>query len=443
MIQRYALPEMESVWSRESRYSRWLEIEVLAVEARASLGLVPAGDAEAVRRNASFDIRRIDEIEREVRHDVIAFLTSVSESLGPESRHVHYGMTSSDVLDTCLATQLRDAGALVEEALVDYGEALAGLVRRGRGVACMGRSHGMFAEPTTMALKFAGHYSEHLRCLARLRSGLESACVGKVSGAVGTYAGVQPEVEEYVCRRLGIGREPVATQVVARDRHAQLVYALAAAGGMLERFATEVRHLQRSEVGEAEESFGKGQKGSSAMPHKRNPIVAERLSGLARLLRGYLLTALENTALWHERDISHSSAERFLFPDAFGVCLYALRKAAGLASGLVLFPKAIARNLDSAGERYCSGGLMLALTDAGLTREEAYAAVQRVSMEAMDSGEGLLAAAERDPVISGALGEDGLPDSCSIDYHLRYEGEILDRLGLRGARDEEGGRGGG
>ena len=428
MIGRYAIPEMTEIWSRRSRFDRWLEIEILAVEARGRQGLVPPGDLELIRKNASFDIDRIDEIEARVRHDVIAFLTSVSESLGPESRHIHYGMTSSDILDTCLATQIRDAGGLIREALVQYRDSLAGLVERTRGIACMGRTHGMYAEPTTMALKMAGFLAEAQRCLQRLDAGMDEACRGKISGAVGTYAHLDPAVEEYVCRRLGIRPETVSTQVVPRDRHAAFLYALCSIGGALERFATEVRHLQRTEVGEAEERFGGGQKGSSAMPHKRNPIVSERLCGMARLLRGYLLVGLEDTALWHERDISHSSAERFVLPDACGVALYSLRKGAGLAAGLTIDERAVRRNLKAAGDRFYSQSVMLALVDTGMSREDAYALVQRLSMEAMSSGRGLLEAMLDSPELLDVLSEDRIREVCSLQRHLRNETGILRRL---------------
>ncbi len=428
MIGRYAIPEMTEIWSRRSRFERWLEIEILAVEARARQGLVPPGDLELIRKNASFDIDRIDEIEARVRHDVIAFLSSVSESLGPESRHIHYGMTSSDILDTCLATQVRDAGGLIREALVEYRDSLAGLVERTRGIACMGRTHGMYAEPTTMALKMAGFLAEAQRCLRRLDAGMDEACRGKISGAVGTYAHLDPAVEEHVCHRLGIRPETVSTQVVPRDRHAAFLYALCSIGGALERFATEVRHLQRTEVGEAEERFGGGQKGSSAMPHKRNPIVSERLCGMARLLRGYLLVGLEDTALWHERDISHSSAERFVLPDACGVALYSLRKGAELAAGLTIDERAVRRNLKAAGDRFYSQSVMLALVDTGMSREDAYALVQRLSMEAMGSGRGLLEAMLDSPDLLDVLSEDRIREVCSLQRHLRNETGILRRL---------------
>lgn len=430
MIERYSIPKMREIWTTESRYSRWLEIEILAVEARVESGTVPAEDLELIKSKASFDAERVAEIEKTVHHDVIAFLTSVSESLGDESRHIHYGMTSSDVLDTCLATQIKDSGELIMNELNALGEALKGLVRRTRGILCIGRSHGMFAEPTTLGLKFAGYYSEYLRVRKRLDAGLRSACVGKLSGAVGTYAHLDPSIEEYVCSKLGIGIENVATQVVARDRHADFIYALAAIGGFLERFGTEIRHLQRSEVGEVEESFGKGQKGSSAMPHKRNPIISERLCGLARILRGYLMPSLENTALWHERDISHSSAERFIFPDACGITLYAVRKAISLVSGLKVLPESVAGNIDSAGDRFYSQTVLLELIDAGLTREEAYRLVQNVAMRAMENGRGFLDMVKDDPEISEYLIREKTDRKCALEYHLRNENNTLGRLGL-------------
>lgn len=430
MIERYAIPEMTAVWADESRFARWLEIEILAVEARCMAGLVPRSDYELIRDNARFDPARIDEIEQVTQHDVIAFLTSVSESLGPESRHIHFGMTSSDILDTCLATQFRDAGRLISEALASYGSALASLVSRTRGIPCMGRTHGMHAEPTTMALKFAGHYSEYRRCAERLEQALKSVCTGTVSGAVGTYAHIDPGVEEHVCGRLGIGFEPVPTQIVARDRHAQFLYALSAIGGALERFATETRHLQRTEVGEAEESFTRGQKGSSAMPHKKNPIVGERLCGFARLLRGYLATALENTALWHERDISHSSAERFIFPDACGVALYALRKAAGLAGNLSIDTEAVRRNFELSGDRFHSQSLLLVLTNRGITREAAYAMIQDAAMAAMNTGTSFRDAALASGKITEVLTAADIEAACDIGRHLANERFVLTRLGL-------------
>jgi adenylosuccinate lyase len=428
LIDRYSVPAMAEIWSDESRFSRWLEIELLAVEARVAQGRVPAADLETIRSRARFDRARIDELEATLRHDVIAFLTCVSENLGPESRHIHYGMTSSDILDTALALQIRDSGRLIRDALERYGAALDGLVERTRGIPCIGRTHGMHAEPTTMALKFAGHRAEARRNMARLDATLEEACTGKLSGAVGTYAHLDPAVEEYVFSKLGIRREDTPTQVVARDRHASFLWALAMIGGGLERFATEVRHLQRTEVGEAEERFGKGQKGSSAMPHKRNPVQSERLCGLARLLRAYLQAGMENTALWHERDISHSSAERFILPDACGVALYSLERGAELAGGLVVFADRAGENLALAGDRFYSQSIMLALVDRGMTREDAYALVQDISMKAMEEGTGLLDRAVSGGCLEGLLTEAEIRDICSLDRHLRHEDLILSRL---------------
>lgn len=428
MIGRYAIPEMTEIWSRRSRFERWLEIEILAVEARARQGLVPPGDLELIRKNASFDIDRIDEIEARVRHDVIAFLSSVSESLGPESRHIHYGMTSSDILDTCLATQVRDAGGLIREALVEYRDSLAGLVERTRGIACMGRTHGMYAEPTTMALKMAGFLAEAQRCLQRLDAGMDEACRGKISGAVGTYAHLDPAVEEHVCHRLGIRPETVSTQVVPRDRHAAFLYALCSIGGALERFATEVRHLQRTEVGEAEERFGGGQKGSSAMPHKRNPVICERVCGMARILRANAVAALENMPLWHERDISHSSVERVILPDSTTALYYMLVKFHGVAKGMQVYAENMRRNLDLTHGLLYSEGVLLALVDKGLTREDAYALVQRSAMESWNSGEDFRALLAGDADVTAHLSSDEIENCFDLEGHLRNTRKVFERL---------------
>ncbi len=430
MIERYSIPEMEAIWSDENRFSRWLEIELLAVEARCGLGAVPRADLDLLRSKARFDPARIAVIENTVKHDVIAFLMSVSESLGPESRHIHYGMTSSDILDTALATQLRDAGALLTGALDAWGGSLAGLVRRTRGIPCMGRTHGMHAEPTTFALKFAGHHAEYRRCRERLESALADVCTGKLSGAVGTYAHLDPSVEEFVCARLGLRPETVATQVVPRDRHAAFLWALASIGGALERFATEIRHLQRTEVSEAEEPFGKGQRGSSAMPHKRNPITCERLCGMARLLRSYLLVGLEDTCLWHERDISHSSAERFVLPDACGVALYSLRKACEVADGLCICEQGAMGHLASAGDGFYSQTVLLAMVDSGADRNAAYASVQAAAARASEAGRSFVEEVCGDPSITAVLPSGSIRAMCSLERHLRHEGDILKRAGL-------------
>lgn len=430
MIDRYSVPEMAAIWTDESRFARWLEIEILAVEARVSLGQVPREDLEAVRMGARFDAGRIAELERTTRHDVAAFVACVSESLGPESRHIHWGMTSSDVLDTALALQVRDSAALIASAAADYDRALASLVRRTRGIPCIGRTHGMHAEPVTLALKFAGHLAECRRASERFSSAAAEAAVGKLSGAVGTYAHLDPSVESYVMEKLGLRAETVSTQVVPRDRIAAFVFAIASLGTAMERFATEVRHLQRSEVAEVEEAFARGQKGSSAMPHKRNPVQSERLCGLSRLLRAYVPAALENSVLWHERDISHSSAERFMLPDACGIVLYMLQRASELAEGLRVMPGAVARNLSGGGDGYSSQSVMLALIDRGLSREEAYGVVQAAATRASEAGTSFASEIALEPAAGEHLGEGGLAALCSIERHLRNEDLILGRLGL-------------
>lgn len=428
MIDRYSIPEMTDIWSDESRFARWLEIEVLAVEARVGLGRVPREDLDLIRTKARFDAGRIAEIELETRHDVVAFLTNLSENMGPESRHIHHGMTSSDILDTATAMQLRDSSILIGMALDDYRDGLVSLVERTRGIPCIGRTHGMHAEPITLALKFAGHLAECGRAKTRFLAAVGEVCVGKMSGAVGTYAHLEPSVEEFVMGRLGLGRETVATQVVARDRHAAFLLSLALIGAALERFATEVRHLQRTEVGEVEESFGTGQKGSSAMPHKRNPIQSERLCGFSRLLRGYALVGMEDAVLWHERDISHSSAERFVLPDACGVACYALSRGAELARCLRIFPDEARKNLDAGGDRYASQSVMLAMVDRGFTRDRAYAAVQRAAMRAQERNTSFLDEAACEEDISSSLDLLSLSRLCSIERHLEHENEILARV---------------
>lgn len=430
MIERYIIPEMVNIWSRESRYSRWLRIELLAVEARVLSGDVPRKDYEKIKKQAAFEPDKIDEIEKTVRHDVIAFLTNVSEHLGKESRHLHYGMTSSDILDTALAMQIKDAGELLVLDLDNYGKALRHLIEKTRGIACIGRTHGMFAEPTTMAIKFAGFYTEYVRNRKRLTTAIQHASVGKLSGAVGTYAHLPPEVEQYVCEKLGIIHEDVATQIIPRDRHAEFIWALASVTNGLERFALEIRHLQRSEVGEVEESFTVGQKGSSAMPHKRNPIISERLSGIARLLRGYLTTAMENTILWHERDISHSSAERLILPDACGITLYALRKAAVLAKELRIYPEKIKTNLKNAGDSFFSQSILLALIDRGKTREEAYALVQKSAMKALKSSKSLPEILKNSSDILQIISSEEIDEVCEMGKLLKQEAIILKRTGI-------------
>jgi adenylosuccinate lyase len=388
MVPRYTRPKMAAIWAPANRFRIWFEIEALAAEAMAELGTVPASAARNIRERGGArinaispaDIERIDAIERETRHDVIAFLTWLAEAIGEDSRFVHLGMTSSDVLDTCLSVQLTEAADLL---LADLDAVLAALKRRAfehKFTLTIGRSHGIHAEPTTFGLKLAGHYAEFDRNRTRLQAARAEVAVAAISGAVGTFAHVDPRVEEYVAAKLGLTPEPLSTQVIPRDRHAMFFATLAVIASGIERLATEVRHLQRSEVREAEEFFHPGQKGSSAMPHKRNPVLSENLTGLARVVRAAVVPALENVALWHERDISHSSVERVIAPDATLALDFALMRLAGMIQRLVVYPERMAANLESLGGVVHSGEVLLALTRAGFSREDAYAVVQRAAM---------------------------------------------------------------
>src|SRR5215813_13318750 len=381
MIPRYARPEMTAIWSPENRFAIWLEIETLAMEAMAELGTIPESAAAAYRAKGAFEVARIDEIEREVKHDVIAFLTNVAEHVGPEARFAHQGMTSSDVLDTCLAVQLARASDLL---IAGCERVLAALKKRAfeyRMTPTIGRSHGIHAEPTTFGLKLAGHYAEFARNLDRLKAAKKEIATCAISGAVGTFAQIDPRVEAYVADKLELEVEPISTQVIPRDRHAAFFASLAVIASGVERLATEIRHLQRTEVLEAEEYFEPGQKGSSAMPHKRNPVLTENLCGLARLVRSAVTPALENVALWHERDISHSSVERGIAPDATVHLDFALHRLAGVVEKLVVYPENMARNLALLGGLHNSRRVMLALTQAGVSREDAYRLVQKNAME--------------------------------------------------------------
>ena len=412
MIPRYTLPEMGEVWSEATRFRLFVEVEVAVVRARARRGLVPEEDLAAIEAAPPPRPERVHELDRQLHHDVIAFLTAYGEGIpGGAARHVHYGMTSSDLLDTALALQLTRAADLL---LAKLGQLVAALKERAlehRDTPCLGRTHGVAAEPTTFGVKLAGHAFAFERDRQRLRRAREAVAVGKLAGAVGTYAGLPPEIEAEVLAELGLAPEPAPTQVVARDRHAELLSALAITGADLERLAVEVRHLQRTEVREAEEPFAEGQKGSSAMPHKRNPIVSERLTGIARLLRGYALAGLEDVALWHERDISHSSVERVALPDACCVLDYGLHLAAWLVRGLRVFPERMRANLEAAGGLAGSSAALLALVDRGWSREDAYAAVQRAAMGAWEGKGGFRDLLLAEPGVAEALsrppGEEG------------------------------------
>jgi adenylosuccinate lyase len=431
MIPRYSRPKMAAIWSPEERFRIWFEIEAHAADAMAELGVIPKDAARVIwekGRDAKFDVARIDAIEREVKHDVIAFLTHLAEIVGPEARFVHQGMTSSDVLDTCLAVQLKRASDIL---IGDIDALLAALKKRAfehKLTPTIGRSHGIHAEPTTLGLKFAGFYAEFSRARARLVNAREEIATCAISGAVGTFANVSPRIEAHVARQLGLKIETVSTQVIPRDRHAMFFATLAVIASSLERLATEIRHLQRTEVGEAEEYFSEGQKGSSAMPHKRNPVLSENLVGLARMVRAYATPALENVALWHERDISHSSVERYIGPDATVTLDFALARAASVVEKLVLYPERVQANLDRTRGLVHSGRVMLALTQKGMAREEAYALVQEQAMRTWRGESTLLDLLRADPRVTRLLKPAEIAELFDIDYHLKEVDTIFARV---------------
>ncbi len=381
MIERYTLPEMGRIWEDKFKFDTWLKIEILACEARAEMGEIPTIDVDVIKAKANFDVNKILEIEETTKHDVIAFLTNVAEYVGPESRHIHYGMTSSDILDTTLSYQMKSAGELLLNRLEYLKSALKKRAIEHKNTICVGRSHGIHAEPTTMGLKFTLWYEETKRNIERLKKAIDVISVGQISGAVGTFEHLSPKVEEYVCKKMNLKPAPVSTQVIQRDRHAEFLTTLAIIGATLEKIAIEIRHLQRTEVLEAEEYFSKGQKGSSAMPHKRNPIVSERIAGLARILRSNSMAALENVALWHERDISHSSVERVIVPDSCIALDYMLDLAVKLVSNLIIYPDNMFRNLNLTRGLIFSQTILLKLVTKGLSREDSYRIVQDSAMK--------------------------------------------------------------
>jgi len=381
MIDRYTLPEMGSVWDDEFKFKTWLQIEILACEARSELGEIPSKEVEIIKQKADFDVKRILEIEETTKHDVIAFLTNVAEYVGPESRHIHYGMTSSDILDTTLSYQMKTAGELILQRLHDLKTSLKDRAIEHKNSFCIGRSHGVHAEPTTMGLKFALWFEETKRNISRMENAIKSISVGQISGAVGTFEYLSPEVEKYVCEKMNLEPAPISTQVIQRDRHAEFLTTLAIIGATLEKISIEIRHLQRTEVLEAEEFFSKGQKGSSAMPHKRNPVISERITGLARILRSNSIAALENVALWHERDISHSSVERIIIPDSCIALDYMLDLMVKLIKNLLVYPEKMLKNLNLTRGLIFSQAILLKLINKGLSREEAYKLVQSAAMD--------------------------------------------------------------
>ena len=428
MIERYSRPEMAQIWAAKNRFQIWLEIETLACEAQAELGVIPKEVVPVIRAKGDFDIARIDEIEAEVKHDVIAFLTSVAEYVGPEARFIHQGMTSSDVLDTCLSVQLTQAA---DELLADLDMVLESLKARAyehKDTVCIGRSHGIHAEPVTFGLKLASYYAEMQRNRVRLAAARENIATGAISGAVGTFANIDPFVEEYVCAKMGLMPEPVSTQVIPRDRHAEYFCVLAVIASSMERIAIEVRHMQRTEVLEAEEFFSKGQKGSSAMPHKRNPILSENLTGQARYIRSLCIPALENVALWHERDISHSSVERYIAPDATVALDFSLRRLNGLIKNLVVYPENMTRNLNQMQGLVFSQKLLLDLTQAGVSREDSYRLVQRNAMKVWEQGKDFQTELLADQEVVGALGEAKIREAFDLNYHLKHVDTIFKRV---------------
>ncbi len=428
MISRYTLPEMAAVWSERNRFQKWLDVEVLAVEARVERGEVPREALEEIRRRAAFDPERILEIEETVNHDVVAFLTNVAENVGESSRFIHYGMTSSDVLDTGLALQMREAMDLIIAEARNLAQLLREKAIAYRDAAMVGRTHGVHAEPMVFGQKLALWAFEAARDLERLRRAREVVSYGKLSGAVGTYAHLDPWVEEYVCARLGLKPAEASTQVLQRDHHAEYMAAIAITGASLEKFALEIRGLQRSEVLEAEEPFRRGQKGSSAMPHKRNPILCERICGLARVLRANAMAALEDVALWHERDISHSSVERVIIPDSTTLLHYMLVKFQGVMRDLQVYPENMRRNLELTHGLVFSEGALLALVDKGMTREDAYVLVQRNAMQSWRTGEDFRSLLAGDAEVAAALGAEELDACFDLRHHLRNVGEVFSRL---------------
>ncbi|MBV1694779.1 MAG: adenylosuccinate lyase [Hyphomicrobiales bacterium] len=431
MIPRYARPEMVAIWSPEARFRIWFEIEAAAAEAMAEIGMIPKEAARVIREKggkATFDVARIDEIERVTKHDVIAFLTHLAEFVGPEARFVHQGMTSSDVLDTCLSVQLTRAADLL---LADVDRVLAALKTRAfehKHTITIGRSHGIHAEPTTFGVKLAYAHAEFQRARARLVSARAEIATCAISGAVGTFANIDPRVEARVASALGLAPEPVSTQIIPRDRHAMFFATLGVVASSIERLSTEIRHLQRTEVLEAEEYFSPGQKGSSAMPHKRNPVLTENLTGLARMVRAYALPAMENVALWHERDISHSSVERMIGPDATITLDFALHRLAGVIEKLVVYPQNMRRNLDKLGGLHNSQRVLLALTQAGASREDAYAMVQRNAMKTWERGASFLAELKADKDVVALVAPAALEAMFDDAYHLKHVDTIFERV---------------
>ncbi|CEI82921.1 adenylosuccinate lyase [Oceanobacillus oncorhynchi subsp. incaldanensis] len=430
MIERYTREEMGNIWTEENKFKAWLEVEILACEAWSELGFIPKEDVNKLRKNASFDINRIYEIEQETRHDVVAFTRAVSETLGEERKWVHYGLTSTDVVDTALSYILKQANDILRNGLNRFVRILEEKAKEHKHTVMMGRTHGVHAEPTTFGLKMALWYEEMKRNVERFELAASNVEFGKMSGAVGTYANIDPFVEQYVCEKLGTSPAPVSTQTLQRDRHAAYLSTLALIATSIEKFATEIRGLQKTETREVEERFAKGQKGSSAMPHKRNPIGSENMTGMARVIRGYMVTSYENVALWHERDISHSSAERVILPDATIALDYMLHRFGNIVENLTVFPENMKRNIDRTHGVIFSQRVLLTLIDKGLAREEAYDIVQPKAMEAWETATSFKELVEQDERITSKLTQEEIDGCFDYTYHLKNVDQIFTKIGL-------------
>jgi len=428
MIERYTRKEMGDIWSMENKFRKWLEVEIAVCEAWAELGKIPKSALKEIKEKADFDLKRIDEIEATVKHDVIAFLTAVSEKVGPSSRYIHMGLTSSDVVDTAMALLIKQAGELILKDLNEFKELLRKKAFQYKNTICMGRSHGVHAEPTSFGLRFALWHEETKRNIERLKQAIERISIGKISGAVGTFSNIPPEIEEIALKKLGLKPEPVATQVVQRDRHAEFLSTLALIAGMVEKIAVEIRHLQRTEVLEAEEPFTKGQKGSSAMPHKRNPVGCENLSGLSRLVRSNAFASFENIALWHDRDISHSSVERIIIPDNCILVDYMLNRLYGIIKELVVYPERMLKNMELSYGLYNSQRVLLALVEKGLTREEAYRITQSNAMRSWKEGIPFMNLLLNDEEVRKYLTEDEIKSIFDLNYYTRNLDYIYERV---------------
>jgi len=428
MIERYSRPEMVKIWTQQNKYQKWLDVELAACEAWAKLGKIPEESMKVIREKADFDADKIDEIEKVVKHDVIAFLTSVAEYVGPDSRFIHMGMTSSDVLDTSYAMLLKESGEMILDDIKRLMEVLKKRAIEHKMTPQMGRSHGIHAEPVTFGLTLAIWHDEMKRNMHRMERAIETISVGMVSGAVGTFAHMPLDIEEEVCERLGLSPAPASSQIIQRDRHAEFFTTLGIIASSIEKFAVEIRHLQRTEVYEVEEPFTKGQTGSSAMPHKRNPVLSENLTGLARLIRGYALSAIENVPLWHERDISHSSVERVIGPDSTVTLDFMLNRAIGLIDGLVVYPENMMKNLNQMKGLVYSQQIMLKLVDKGITREEAYSFVQRNAMKVWEEGADFKEELFSDSELMKLLSEDEINEAFNLDYYLKNIDNIFKRV---------------